>query len=181
MTDITLNVEQFTAGIKDAVSRTLEWVELKPSTAPVEELTPPDDVEEIPSVMTDYALVPSNTYRFEYTNIRSARLSYLVERNGSYCAGVFTLFHDLAVDSTTSEDETTQPSVPATFIPPNFYFHRSIELGGDLGVEFSLMHDDTTSGSKESFGLAFRILQADPPKFPKLIVSYLSAFSQETI
>lgn len=181
MTDITLNLEQFTAGLKNAVSRTLEWVELRPNKAPENELTPPQDAEETPSVMAEFALVPSDAYRFEYTNIRSARLSYLVERDGSYCAGVFTLFHDLAVDNTTSENENTQPDVPATFIPPNFYFNRSLELGGNLGVEFSLCHDDTTSGSKEKFGLAFKITQAEPPKFPKLIVSYLSAFSQETL
>lgn len=180
MTDITLNVEQFTAGIKDAVSRTLAWVELKPPKAPLDEITPPDDVEEAPSVMAEFFLVPSTDFRFEYKKIRSAKLSYLLERDGSYCAGVFTFFHDLAVDLTTPDNENTQPPIPDSFIPPNFFFHRTTE-GGNLGVEFSIMHDDTTSGSEEKYGLAFKITDADPPKFPKLVASYLSAFSQETI
>jgi len=181
-TTITLDVEQFTKALADTTNKTLGWVWLQPTATPISELTPPSYTPIPPSVMASFALVPLSTYRFEYTSVRYAKLSYLLERNGSYEAGDLTVIHNMPI-STTQGNESTPPSIPAPFTPPTITTGQAVTLGsvGSLGVTFSFMHDSSTSGSTAKFGLGFKITNATPAIYPRLVAAYITAFQMEDV
>jgi len=180
MTDITIDIDQFTQSIKDAVNRTQPWVILQPEKPQENETEPPVVSDSVPSVMTDFALVPSSEYRFSYA-IRAAKFGYVLERGGSYETGVLSVVHDLPAINNAGGSEANRPAESAPFIPPGILFSHQVDIGGPLGVDFTFMHDDTTSGSNEKFGLAFKITTALPAKYPALTLCFITAFSQENI
>jgi hypothetical protein len=182
MTTITIDVEQFTKALADTTNKTLGWVWLQPTTASTSELIPPSYTPTLPSVMASFVLVPLSNYRFEYTAVRYAKFSYLLERNGSYEAGDLTVIHDMPI-SAAQGNESTPPAVPAPFTPPTITTEQVVTIGsvGSLGVTFSFMHDSSTSGSTAKFGLGFKITSATPAVYPRLVAAYITAFQMEDI
>ena len=129
-----------------------------------------------------YSLVDSSEYRFPYKSLRYIRFTYLLERDGLYEAGELSVIHDLVI-ADTSDDELTPPSITPPFIPPTISTYQSVSIGGigSLGVVFSFIHDATTDGADAKFGLAFRIINSIPEVYPKLTMSYITAFPPEDI
>ncbi len=176
MTTVNLDLIEFVK----AVSRTLGWVVLKPQDNTGDELTPPDYAELPPYVMDNYIFVPSDNYLFEYQSVRYAKLSYLLERDGSYEAGELTVLHNLPLVSQVTSDEIVMLGEQPVFIPPGITMMQSATIGaiGSLGVLFNFMHDFNSTIPK--FGLGFKIVDANPSNYPKLIAAYSIAFDMGT-
>lgn len=179
MTTVTISVEELTKALNDSVVKSLGWVVLKPIKEQEDESSPPSFEEELPSVMSEFAFVPSSNYMLEYKSVRLATFQYLLERDSNYEYGELTVFHDMPISSP-NEDESTPPPITEPFIPPNIITdQRVIVATAPLGVTFSFMHDPKTNGSTAKFGLGFKITDASPPVYPKLIAAYSVAFDIE--
>lgn len=183
MTTITIDIEQFTQALASTTNKTLGWVWLQATAITGNEITPPTYMPIPPSVMADFAFVPSSTYRFDYSAVRYAKMCYLLERNGSYEAGELTVIHNIPAANLVPSNEPTPPSYPLPFTPPTITTGQSTTLGtpGSLGVTFSFMHDPSTSGSTAKFGLGFKITSATPAVYPRLILAYITAFQMEDV
>ena len=182
MTTITIDIEQFTQALASTTNKTLGWVWLQPTITQGNESTPPTYLPVPPSVMSSFSLVPSSTYRFEYTSVRYAKMCYLLERNAVYEAGELTVIHNLPAATTTSS-EAVPPSYPLPFTPPTIITGQTATVGsvGSLGVTFSFIHDASTSGATAKFGLGFKITSATPAYYPRLILAYITAFQMEDV
>lgn len=180
MATITLEMEQFTQSLQDAMNRSLGYVTLQPETTPGSEGSPPPYTSPVPSVMGSYALVPSAKYRFNYKGVRSAKFVYFLSRNALYEIGELIVIHNLQATSITGS-EPSQPSEPLPFTPPTFYLLRNVILqtGGALGVDFTFQDSPVSSGSDPEYALAFKITNALPAVWPTLNMSYVTAFAME--
>lgn len=180
MTTITLEIEQFTQSLVNAMNRSLGYVTLQPETSPGSEISPPSYSPPVPSVMVNFALVPSDRYRFNYSGIRSAKFIYFLSRNALYEIGELTVIHDLQAASVPGS-EPVPPSEPLPFTPPNFYILRNIILqtGGALGVDFTFQDSPVSAGKDPEYALAFKITNALPAVWPTLNMSYVTAFQME--
>jgi len=180
MTTLTLDLEQFTKSLEQATNRSLGWVWLQPITHGDESL--PSYIPDPPAVMPSFVLIDADTYRFSYKSVRYARLCYLLERDGTYEAGELTAIHDLIFESTNS-DEPLPPSEPLPFVPPTITTSQVTTMGsvGSLGVLFSFLHDPDTGGGDAKFGLAYKITNALPAVFPRLVMAYITALPPEDI
>ena len=181
MTTLTIDLEQFTAALTQTSNRSLGWVWLQPIIHG-DELTLPSYTPDPPSVMPDFVLIESLAYKFIYTAVRYARFCYLLERDGAYEAGELTAIHDLVIEITES-DEPAPPAEPLPFTPPTISTSQVATLGsvGSLGVSFSFIHDSGTTGADAKFGLAYKITNALPAVYPRLILSYITALQPEDI
>jgi len=183
---VLLDLDTLIAGLKEASNRTLGWVELQPPIPQDDELSPPTEDHDPPYVMPAPVLVNSSNYRFGYETVRYARFNYLLERNGLYEAGEISVLHDLVISQT-----FTIPNIDTgrlvRFCPDT----PTCPITGNLGVELVFIHDTGTTtgvgetglslggGSKPRFGLGFRITEALPAVYPKLTMSYITAFAPE--
>jgi len=165
---ITLDLDAFVKGLREASNRTLGWVELRPPPIQVDEPTQPPEDWYPPYVMTVPALIESDKYRFDYESIRYARFCYLIERDGIYEAGELQVIHDLEVIRNSS------------FSVPDISTFRVVSpITGNVGVDLTFIHDPATTGTQPKFGLAFMITDALPAVFPKITLSYITAFAPE--
>lgn len=175
MTDITINLEQFTKTLSSASNKTMGWVWLKPTPTPTNETTLPLPIDPVPSVMGSYLYIDNTTYRFSYKSVRYVRLAYIMERGGSYQAGELSCFHNFITTVVVPTGEATLPTEPV-FTPP------TIAVLGDtsnLGVSFSFIHDTTSSGTDPKFALAYKITDASTAAFPRFNAAYITAISPE--
>ena len=176
---VTIDLDKFT----ESLNRTLGWVRLQPEAPVDDETSPPSYDPDVPSIMTEFVLVPAEKYKFNY-ELRYIRFSYLLERDGEYEAGELSIIHDDPV-SESSEDESggSPPSEPEPFEPPTFTMDQIVTMGsvGSLGVEFSFMHDESTSGVEASYGLAFKITDDLPAVFPRLVMAYVTVITKEDV
>ena len=180
MTTITLEMEQFTQSLQSAMNRTLGYVSLQPETTPGNEISPPSYSALAPYVMSSYALVPSDSYRFNYKGVRSAKFLYILSRNALYEIGEFIVIHNLQ-NGSVAGSELVPPSEPLPFTPPTFYIQRNVILqsGGALGVDFTFQDSPVSAGSDPEYALAFKITNASPAVWPSLNMSYVTAFEME--
>lgn len=181
MTTLTIDLEQFTAALAQTSNRSLGWVWLQPIVHG-SEASPPPSTPALPSVMADFVLVDSESYKFVYTGVRYARFCYLLERDGTYEAGELTVIHDLVITSSAG-DEPLPPTEPLPFVPPTITTGQVATIGsvGSLGVSFSFIHDTGTNGTDAKFGLAYKITNALPAVYPRLILSYITALQPEDV
>ena len=180
MTTITLEMEQFTQSLQDAMNRSMGYVTLQPETTQGSEGSPPPYTPSVPSVMGSFALVPSDKYRFNYNGVRAAKFVYFLSRNALYEIGEFIVIHNLQATSSVG-NEPTPPSEPLPFTPPNFYVQRNVILqtGGALGVDFTFQDSPVSAGSQPEYALSFKITNALPAVWPTLNMSYVTAFEME--
>ena len=186
MTDITLDLAQFTAALSSASNKTLGWTWLKPTVSVTDELIRPSYADPVPSVMSSFVLIDNPKYRFSYASSRYARFCYLLERNGTYEAGELSSLHYLALEPSAQTNEGQQTAEPSIFTPPLIRTTQTVLAGdfgtiGGLGVYFSFEHDITSSGSDPKFGLAFKITSVTPAVFPRLTLSYLAVVEPEIV
>lgn len=182
MTTLTLDLEQFTKALETTSNKTLGWVRLQSLVYSADELTPPDYTPDPPTIMPAFVLVASPSYRLVYKTVRYARFCYLLERDGTYEAGELTALHDLVIADIV-DDEGVPPVEPLPFIPPTISTGQVVTIGsvGSLGVSFSFIHDSGTNGNDAKFGLAYKITNALPAIYPRLVLSYITAISPEDI
>jgi hypothetical protein len=155
-----------------SVNRTMGWTMLKPAAPQGDEPDPPSPDEAPPQAMAEFALVPSSSYRFEYTSARYVRLCYLLERNGVYEAGELSAVHFMPEG---------YEGNPSEFEPPVITTEQSVSMGAinGLGVRFEFMHDPGTEGSTAKFALGFKITESTPAVHPRLAAAYMTVFPME--
>jgi hypothetical protein len=168
MTTITLNLEDFTKVLQRELSAELGYVDLIPGLKAGLEIDP-DTLPTVPAVMLSPDLVANSNYRFNYYQYRYIRLLYFLKRDTLFEAGEL----DIITDAIPYEYE------PDPFVVPTLNLNKRVlyNVGGDLGVELSLIQDPD---SYTKFSIAFKITNALPAVFPTLRMSLIKGLALST-
>lgn len=177
MANVTIDIDVLTESLRKASIGALPWVKLQAVKNTLHEPTPPSYLTNAsPVVMVDPVLIPDPAYIWTYKNTRQVVLEYVLQRNTDWQTGRIRLFHTMPIDYLNSLDEPTPPPIPSPYTAHQLYFSHTIDLtvGNSCGVTLSALHDPSSTGVEERFGIGFQITSASPSQFPLFAASYVS-------
>lgn len=177
---VTVDIKTLQEAIANGSNRDLGTVVLRSDTIPTDETTPITAPDIAPTVMSTFAVVPSESYKFFYDKTRFVKLYYMLERGQNREIGEFLVFNPTDLTSYTPVDESSPIPPPSD---PNSDFlqvQRTILLTygtvgsfGATGVALSAIADPGSSGHK--FGIAYKITEATLV-FPTLRMTVATEF-----
>lgn len=128
--------------------------EAEPSTLPL-----------IPYVMSEFTLVMSSNYRFSFNLYRYVEFGYLLTRDSG--TGNFVVeYGELHVLSKAKFDPAIDPT---SYSLPNLLVgQQKLVTDANIGVDLSVMTDETTLNTDPQWGISYKITSATPLYFPYL-------------
>ena len=173
--EISIDINTLQAAIAAGANRDLGTVVLRIETSQSNETSQPVLPDQVPTVMSDFAAVPSDNYKFLYSDTRFTRLHYILERGVAWEYGELLVLSLASYDSSNQQNEMVLPSVPSEATLPSLMFSHNVIMTSSsrLGVDLSAI---PYASSPATFGVAYMITNASPSVFPAIRMSVATEF-----
>ena len=178
MSQVTVELNDLISALSSGTNRDLGNVLLRVSNVLVNETVQPALPITTPVVMTDFAMVPSDSYKFFYSQSRFLKIYYILERDVKWEMGELLILNTSPIvteESQTPPSESGSTLPPADPVPPTVLLRRNILMwtsedtdAGALGVDLAIIPDPTTTNKGMMFGIAYKITNATPAIFPTI-------------